>query len=131
MFFSEEHISESEKIDHIYRMLRAEQRGWIFKSVIKLLILGFIIYGYFYITNPVNEEIRTKIMSTVEMRLTKIILPMVNNMVQNMTQNMQVSVPEVRTPQNTSNNTHKNIQSTPAVNITPEMIKAVQDSMKK
>jgi|GEM_PF-6295282 len=116
MLFSEEYISESDKIDRIYRMLRAERRGRIFKTIVKLSILGLIVYGYFYITNPANEEVRAKITSTVETKLMEFILPLVGNMVQNMTQNMQV-------PGQTS--------PTPAANITPEMIKAVQDSMKK
>lgn len=126
MLFSEEYLSESDKIDRIYRMLRAERRGRIFKTIIKLSILGLIVYGYFYITDPAHEEVRTKITSTVETKLMEFILPMVGNMVENLTQNMQVPG---QTP--TSSTIHKNNPSAPAVNITPEMIKAVQDGMQK
>ncbi|MDP2103528.1 MAG: hypothetical protein Q8K26_01240 [Candidatus Gracilibacteria bacterium] len=127
MLFSEEYISESDKIDRIYRMLRAERRGRIFKTIVKLSILGLIVYGYFYITDPAHEDVRTKIMDTVQTKLMELILPLVGNMVQNLTQNMQVpgQVPA------TSGVQHKNTPSTPAVNITPEMIKAVQDGMQK
>lgn len=127
MLFSEEYVSESDKIDRIYRMLRAERRGRIFKLIIKLALLGLIVYGYFYITDPVHEEVRTKITSTVETKLMEFILPMVGNMVQNLTQNMQVPG---QTPATTTS-PRRNNPSTPAINITPEMIKAVQDGMQK
>lgn len=116
MLFSEEYVSESDKIDRIYRMLRNERRGRIFKLIIKLAILGLIVYGYFYITDPAHEDVRTEITSTVQAKLMELILPMVGNMVQNMTQNAQIPG---QTP------------TTPPTNITPEMIKAVQDSMQK
>lgn len=39
MFFSSEDISETEKIDRIYKMLRSERRGRIFKLIISLSVL--------------------------------------------------------------------------------------------
>lgn len=110
MLFSEEYVSESDKIDRIYRMLRNERRGRIFKLIIKLAILGLIVYGYFYITDPAHEDVRTKITSTVQTKLMEFILPVVGSMIQGMSQNTQIPG---------------------QVPITPEMIKALQDSMQK
>lgn len=110
MLFSEEYVSESDKIDRIYRMLRNERRGRIFKLIIKLAILGLIVYGYFYITDPAHEDVRTEITSTVQAKLMELILPVVGSMIQGMSQNTQIPG---------------------QVPITPEMIKALQDSMQK
>lgn len=133
MIFSEEYLSESDKIDHIYRMLRTERRLRIFKLIFKLAILGFIVYGYFYITDPAHEEIRAKITSTVQTKLMELILPIVGNMVENMTENMQVPMNQTLTSSTsaTTNTRRRNIPSAPTINITPEMIRAVQDGMKK
>lgn len=49
MFFSDEHIPDMEKIDRIYKMLRAQRRARIFSLVIKLSILASIFYGFYYL----------------------------------------------------------------------------------
>lgn len=88
MFFSDEHLSDTEKIDHIYKMLRAERRGRIFKLLIKLILLGLVVYGYYYLSLPEHADVRKKIADTVQTKIAEFIMPMVGNMVQDLTQNM-------------------------------------------
>ncbi|MDD5197440.1 MAG: hypothetical protein PHN60_01115 [Candidatus Gracilibacteria bacterium] len=120
MFFSEEYLSETEKIDRIYKMLRAERRGRIFKLIIKLALLGLVVYGYYYLSLPEHADVRKNITDTLQAKATEFILPMVGGMVQDLTQSMGIpsqapASGKVKLP----------------ANITPEMIKAVQDAMKK
>lgn len=115
MFFSDEHLSDAEKIDRIYRMLRAERRGRIFKLIIKLVLLGLVVYGYYYLSLPEHADVRKKIADTVQTKMTELIMPIVGNMVQDLTRNM--GIPTSSEGKNTT--------------ITPEMIKAAQDAMKK
>lgn len=88
MLFSNEHLSDTEKIDRIYRMLRAERRGRIFKLIIKLALLGLVVYGYYYLSLPIHADIRKNITDTVQKKTMELILPMVGNMVQDLTKNM-------------------------------------------
>lgn len=88
MFFSDEHLSETEKIDRIYTMLRAERRGRIFKLIIKLSLLGLIIYGYYYLSLPAHADVRKKITDTLQAKISELVLPMVGGMVQDLTQSM-------------------------------------------
>ncbi len=88
MFFSEEYLSETEKIDRIYKMLRAERRGRIFKLIIKLALLGLVVYGYYYLSLPEHADVRKNITDTLQAKATEFILPMVGGMVQDLTQSM-------------------------------------------
>jgi len=129
MFFSSDDISETEKINRIYSMLRAERRGRIFALILKLSILGMIIYGYYYLSLPAHEDTRKKITETVQTKITELILPMVGGIVQDLTQSMWIPT-SVTSPTTNKKNIPTNSTTLPA-GITPEMIKAVQDAMKK
>lgn len=128
MFFTPENISETEKINYIYKTLRSEQRSRTFWLVIKLMILGMIIYGYYYLSLPTNITIRKEITTTIQAKVSEFIMPLVGSMVQDLTQNML----NPKTSSVFTHNKNKNISNNilPA-NITPEMIKAVQDALKK
>lgn len=78
MLFSIESLSDAEKIDRIYTMLRAERRARIFGRVVKLALLFLVIYGYYYLTLPANEGARKNITETVQVRMTEFISPMVS-----------------------------------------------------
>ena len=93
------------------------------------MILGTIIYGYYYLSLPVNMAVRKEITDTLQTKTSELIMPLVGSMVQDLTQNML----NPNSPSTTTTNRKKNIQSngTLPANITPEMIKAVQDAMKK
>jgi hypothetical protein len=90
MLFSGDYLSETEKIDRIYKMLRSERRGRIFSLVFKLSLIGGVAYGYYYLSLPNHADMRTKIMDTMQTKMTEFIMPMVGNMVQDLTQNMQI-----------------------------------------
>lgn len=128
MFFAPENISETEKINYIYKTLRSEQRRRTFWLIIKLMILGTIIYGYYYLSLPVNMTVRKEITDTLQTKTSELIMPLVGSMVQDLTQNMLNPNGSSATATNNKKNIQNNIL--PA-NITPEMIKAVQDALKK
>lgn len=90
MFFSDDYLSETEKVDRIYKMLRAERRGRIFSLVFKLSLIGCVVYGYYYLSLPDHADIRTKITNMAQVKMTEFIMPMVGSMVQDLTQNMQI-----------------------------------------
>ena len=137
--FGEEYLSETDKIDQVYRMLRSQQRSRRIGLAIKLIIIGGLVYGYHYITMPEHADIQKKLISGAEARMTDLIVPMVGNIVGNMASSMtsNLQIPQINTPGGSVE--HKNIPSgssapttsAPQVNITPEMIQAVQKAMKK
>lgn len=124
--FTPEYVSESEKIDRIYVMLRSQQRARWFSLGIKILLIGGIVYGYHYLTLPENAPIRQKFTESVQAQVSDIAVPIVNSMLQN-----------IQAPGGVTTNRRRAItsptgQATATMpQITPEMIKAVQDSMKK
>lgn len=127
MFSSDEYLSESEKIDRIYRMLRAERRARTLGWIIKLAILGTLVYGYHYLSMPTHADVRAKITESIQAKISEVIFPMVGNMVQNLTQDMRnraLSDPASRQQGSAPENANQPV-------ITPEMIRAVQDAMKK
>lgn len=133
MFFSSEDLSETEKINYIYKTLRSERRGRIIKLIIKLSLLGGIVYGYYYLSLPEHADIRKNITDTVQEKAMELILPMVGSMVQDLTQNMlnPGQIPASSTPSTTGKRKNLPTNATLPANITPEMIQAVQDAMQK
>ncbi|MDD2916942.1 MAG: hypothetical protein PHH70_03825 [Candidatus Gracilibacteria bacterium] len=128
MLFSDDYLSESDKINRIYKMLRSEQRSRRFWWFIRVLFFGGIIYGFYYLSLPAHADLRKQVNDIVQEKMMEFITPMVGNMVQSLTSNMQI-------PTGTTSTTppRKNQSKTPTVApvITPEMIKAVQDAMQK
>ncbi len=121
MFFSDEdYLSESDKVDRIYKMLRAQQRNRRIALFIRVLFFSGIIYGVYYLSLPAHAELRTKANDMVQEKMMEFITPMVGSMVQSLTTSMQ-------NPDGTA--TNKTSPTSPT--ITPEMVKAVQDAMKK
>ena len=80
-------------------------------------------------TDPAHEDARKKVTDTIQSKIMEIVLPIVGDMVQNLTQNIQNSNSSAARPQNGMST--PSTTSAPQVEITPEMIKAVQESMKK
>ena len=69
-------------------MLRAERRGRTVKLIIKLALLGLVVYGYYYLSLPSHADDRKKITDTLQAKMSELILPMVGGMVQDLTQSM-------------------------------------------
>lgn len=124
MFFSDDDMSETDKIDRIYKMLRSQERSRRFGLFIKVLFFGGIIYGFYYLSLPAHADLRKKANDLVQEKMMEFITPMVGNMVQSLTSNMQSGG-------TTTTVTHKNQPKSTTPTITPEMIKAVQDAMQK
>lgn len=131
MFSSDEYLSETDKIDRIYSMLRAERRGRRVRFFIKLCLIGGVVYGYYYLSLPANAPVREKIMSTAQAKMMEFILPLVGDMVQDLTQNMLIPPGTSSSVPNTKKNTPASSGVALPPGITPEMMQAVQDAMKK
>lgn len=127
MLFSEDYLSESDKIDRIYKMLRSEQRARRFGLFLKLCILSGIVYGAYYLSLPANEDVRTRFTTSIQSKISELVLPMVGTMIQDMTKDM---TQDITTSASGAVIKKRNIPSS-NVKITPEMIEAVQNSMKK
>ncbi len=131
MFFSKDSLSDAEKIDRVYSMLRAERNGRRFWLFVKLAVFGSIVYGIHYLSLPENAETRDAISATIETKTKAMILPMVGSMVQDMTESLWQ--PEISNSVTSSGGKviHRNINRSSPIEITPEMIKAVEDSIPK
>lgn len=88
MFFTEEYISDAEKMNRIYRMLLAQRRARRFSLFLKLFIIGAIFYGFHYLGLPENADKKDEIATTMKTRVSEAILPMVGSMVQDLTENL-------------------------------------------
>ena len=133
MFFSDDYLSDTEKVDRIYKMLRAERRGRMYSLVFKLSIVGIIAYGYYYLSLPEHADMRTKLTNMAQAKMTEFIMPMVGSMVQDLTQNMQVpgQAPSSGTQATTNKRKNTPTNTTAPITITPELIKAAQDILNK
>jgi len=136
-------LTDSEKIDYIYRKLRAKARIDAVMLFIKLAILGFIIYFYMYIVPKMDIEglinkyaipymskivqmTADKAMNSVWNNIGNIDLNSINNALNNSNSSITTTgTTWVQRRRNVPNNTNK------SVNITPEMIDAVKNSMNK
>lgn len=87
MFKKYEFMSESEKIDEIYRMLRAQRRSAIISSVfswtIRLAIIGAIWFWYQKIVVEWDTSFQEKIQSFIVKQMSSIVWPIVWDVVKN------------------------------------------------
>lgn len=82
--YSQETLSEADKIDCIYRMLRNERRARLIGIAIKLCILIGLAYGAYYLSLPANEDVRNRMTESAQKKMGELLLPMVNTLVQDM-----------------------------------------------
>lgn len=89
MFWNE--LSETQKIDYIYKQLKSKERWWYFSLFLKFSILFWIIY--IYSTVDLNELI-SDLSSEIAPHMSSFIAPIsqdiMNNMVNDMNSNMQI-----------------------------------------
>lgn len=88
--FSKE-LTESEKIDFIYKELKAQAKWRYIKSWIKLLFLWFIIYFYVIILPTINPK---NIIDSFAWRVAPLSKWIMNNMIENMDSNIDPSIIE-------------------------------------
>lgn len=117
-------LSESEKIDAIHAMLLSQRRASRFMALVKILILAGLFYGYHYITQPENAEIKQRVTQLAEKKLAEFVAPIAQSVVQNVMSNMQLP-----TPQRNGEATSGNGNASAPITVTPEMIRAVRESM--
>jgi len=123
MFFwkEEEILTQEQKIDEIYKMLKSEQRQqrWAlaFRWIIRLLIIGLLIRWYAALVVEKDTNLQKQIQSFIVDQLGNIVSPVVNNVIQ---QNPQMfggaNSPTPVTPV-TSSGTDVNIQPNTRRNI--------------
>lgn len=131
-------LTDSEKIDYIYRKLRAKARMDNIMLIFKLAILGFIIYFYIYIVPKMNiawliDKYAIPYMSKiVQMTAEKTMNNIWNidtNTINKVLNNTNTTQPTSTTWTQRRRNIPNNSSSW--INITPEMIDAVKNSMNK
>jgi len=120
-------MPESEKIDRTYKMLRSMQRSRWIRLFLRIFIVAGLWYGYHYLQMPEHAELKERLKTEAKAKLSEFIVPLVQDMVGDILKNMQVPAPG----STAGAVTPKGGQPVATPTITPEMIKAVQDSMKK
>lgn len=81
-------------------------------------------YGYQYIQQPEHVELKQALIKEIRTKLSEFITPIVQDLVGDVLKNMQANPPSADGSQATPN-------TTLSPEITPEMIEAVRNSMKK
>lgn len=119
IIFSSSDISESEKIEQIHAILLSQHRSRVSWTVVKLLIIAILGFGYYYYTQPQHAEQRIELITAIHKKFSAFIAPLVSDVLSDVLKNIQ--------------NPNQSAASSGAIapNVTPEMIKAVQDSMQK
>lgn len=120
-------VPESEKIDRTYKMLRSMQRSRWIGLFLRVFIVAGLWYGYHYLQMPEHAELKEKIKTEAKAKLSEFIVPLVQDMVGDILKNMQVPAPGGSVGAVAPGGA----QPVATPTITPEMIRAVQDSMKK
>ncbi len=120
-------ISDADKIDRTYRMLLAQRRSKWFGVIIKILIIWGLYYGYQYLQQPEQAELKARIMQEAKTKILGFITPIVQDLVGDVLKNMQVA--PWASPTDATGNPE--VSAVPQPEITPEMIEAVWNSMKK
>ena len=87
--FSSDTISESEKINRTYQMLKHARRVRRISLILRIAILGGLYYGYIYINQPENAETKAMIFKEIRVKLAEFIAPLVQDMIGDVIQNMQ------------------------------------------
>lgn len=115
IIFSSSDVSESEKIEQIHAILLSQHRARVAGIVIKLAIIAAIGFGYHYYTQPENLEKKIAHMAEARKKFSEFVSPLVSEVMGDVLMKLQ----DPKSP------------NAAAPNITPEMIKAVRDSMQK
>lgn len=90
-------------------------------------------YGYHYLSLPEHADTRKEITDAIQSKAIELILPMVGSVVQDLTRNTVApgQMPDSFIPSTTDNGRNVPADAILPSDITPEMIKAVQDAMRK
>lgn len=141
MFGSKVELTESEKIDYIYRKIRARARMDTITAVFKLCFIWFVVYFYVYMLpkldmsalidkyaipymSKIVQMTAEKTMNNLGSNIWNIDSNTINNVLNNT--NTNTSSTQIQRKRNIPNNS-----SNKWINITPEMIDAVQKAMQK
>ncbi|EKE28472.1 MAG: hypothetical protein ACD_3C00054G0012 [uncultured bacterium (gcode 4)] len=144
MFKKDSEYTEKEKIDYIFSKMRNQARMWAVLTAFKFIVYGWIIYFYFIIVPSLDldkladEYLIPKMSKIVQMTAEKTMQNVDPNMFNDVANNSQIQQMVNQQMDNVDNqitqswnviqNKKKNV---PKVNITPEMIDAVQKAMEK
>lgn len=87
--FSSDEISESEKIDRTYRMLKQARRSRWMGIVLRVAIVVGLYYGFTYIQKPEHADVKARILKEIRVKLAEFIAPLVQDMIGDIMKNMQ------------------------------------------
>ncbi len=82
-------ISQEEKINYIYRRMKAQQSVWFLKIFIKVfIIIGMIFYVSYIVENMDTQDFREK----VTWNISKVVTPLVNDILKDVSQDSQNNI---------------------------------------
>ena len=131
-------LSESEKLDMVYKFVRAQRRAMIVKRIIVVILLCIAGYLYYMIAIKGDKTLEDKITGFAEDRITAIVMPITQSMIKNIMAGGMggMNIPTATGPhKNTTGGTKGTDTSAPAdgsvdmsslPKLTPEQIKAAQ-----
>lgn len=114
----EEFLSQEDKIDRIYSILRKQYRmnliSSIFKWIFRLAIIYFLFVGYWIFVQNKNPELKNKITSSFSSTIVSIVNPIINEVLKENIWKM-----------------NPNVWGGAWTNITPEQIDSILKTLKK
>lgn len=90
MFF--ENSDDVDRVDAVYRMLKADRLSKRISTGIKLLLIVSLVYGYHYLSLPENAATRNSLIDTAQTKFESFLTPVVERMTLSMTKKIQADM---------------------------------------
>ncbi len=110
MFSKNDSLTESEKVDKIFKILKAQERNnrisFVLKWALRLFVIYYLFVLYWVFVNNSNPELKEKIMTPLKTLVTSIAEPIVNELLGSIdTSSINVTVPNIATQNQQSTGT--------------------------
>lgn len=79
-------LTQDEKIDYIYNHIRNQRRFWIFKLILKLIIILFIVISLINIYKDLDKE---NIIEDLQETFTQFTYPIIENLLEKTNEDLQ------------------------------------------
>ena len=110
MFSKNDSLTESEKVDKIFKILKAQERNnrisFVLKWALRLFVIYYLFVLYWVFVNNSNPELKEKIMTPLKTLVTSIAEPIVNELLGSIdTSSINVTVSNIATQNQQSTGT--------------------------
>lgn len=89
MFFDSD---DTDRTEAIYQMLKAERRSRRFSLIIRLLLIGGLVYGYHFYGLPENAAKKEALINTAQTKFESFLTPVVERMTMSLTKKIQADM---------------------------------------